>query len=150
MGGFAPGREEDLSLYLFLWPLFPMFDERRPMMEQTKPTSSNEYGTDEIRQIQIMMTLFSCLRPDSKLREILAHALALPHEPWLDRISPASDPDFTYLKGWLENLWLQEGLNPDEQKLVDWQRSKENIDAVVQELKAIEQKIGLRFGILTF
>jgi hypothetical protein len=38
-------------------------------------------------------------------------------------------------------------LTSDEQKLVDWQRSKKSVEATVQELKTIEEKIGLRLSV---
>jgi hypothetical protein len=121
--------------------------KRRLVMEQNKLTNDDVIGRDEIRQIQVLMILFSCLSPDSELRKVLEHALALPHEHCLSRIFPTSDTSLHGLKTWLETLWTQGELTPDEQKLVDWQRSKQNTEAAVQELKAIEEKIGLKLGI---
>jgi hypothetical protein len=117
------------------------------MMEQNELTDGSANGRDEIRQIQMLMVLFSCLSPDSELREVFEHALALPHEIWLSRVTPISDTSFHGLKTWLESLWIQGGLTPDEQKLVDWQRSKKSVEAAVQELKTIEEKIGLRLSV---
>ena len=116
-------------------------------MEQNELTDGNANGRDEIRQIQMLMVLFSCLSPDSELREVFEHALALPHEHWLSRVTPISDTSFHGLKTWLESLWIQGGLTPDEQKLVNWQGSKKSIEATVQELKATEEKIGLRLSV---
>lgn len=119
-------------------------------MDKKELANSNAFDTDEIRQIQMLMVLFSCLPSNGKLREVLEYALALPHESWLSRITPVSDTSFDGLKAWLESLWVQERLASDEQKLVDWQRSKENITAAVRELKAVEQQIGLRLGVPAF
>jgi hypothetical protein len=117
------------------------------MMEQNELTDGNANGRDEVRQIQMLMVLFSCLSPDSELREVFERALALPRELWLSRVTPISDTSFHGLKTWLESLWIQGGLTPDEQKLVDWQRSKKSVEATVQELKTIEEKIGLRLSV---
>jgi hypothetical protein len=91
------------------------------MIEQNESTHGNVTGTDEIRQIQMLMVLFSCLPPNSKLREVFQYALALPHEPSLSRITLISDMNSNGLKAWLESLWVQEELTSNEQKLVDWQ-----------------------------
>jgi hypothetical protein len=117
------------------------------MMEQNKLTNSDAIGKDEIRQIQVLMILFSCLSPDSELRKVFEHALTLPHELCLSRITPICDTSFHGLKVWLESLWTQGELTSDEQKLVDWQRSIQNMEAAVQELKVVEEKIGLRLGV---
>jgi hypothetical protein len=122
-----------------------LFDERRPQMVRDALADSNAYSTHEIRQIQMLMVLFSCLSPDSNLREVFEHALALPHEPWLSRVTPVSDTSFDGLKPWLEALWVREGLTDDEQFLLHWQKSGKNIEAAVQELKAIEERTG--FGL---
>jgi hypothetical protein len=114
------------------------------MIERNELAHGNVVDTDEIRQIQMLMVLFSCLSPKSKLREVFEYALALPHEPSLSHISPVSDTSPGGLKAWLESLWVQGRLTPDEQKLVNWQRSSENMSAAIRELKAIEQMIGLK------
>lgn len=122
-------------------------DEKGPLRSPQALADNNMFGADEIRQIQVLMVLLSCLPPDGKVREVLELALALPHKPCLSRMSPPRDTSFHGLKTWLESLWIREGLSPDEQKLVDWQRSGENIIAAVKELKEAEQKIGLKFSV---
>lgn len=122
-------------------------DEKGQLRTKNAIADNSEFGVDEIRQVQMLMILFSCLPPDGKLCEVLEKALALPHKPCLSRISPPTDMSFHGLKTWLESCWVQEGLTPDEQKLVDWQRSGESMVAAVQELKEAEQKIGMKLGI---
>lgn len=118
------------------------------MIEKNELAHGKIIGTDEIRQIQMLMVLFSCLPPNSKLREVFEYALALPHVPSLSRVSPVSDTSPEGLKIWLEALWLQGNLTPEEQKLVDWQGSSENMSAAMQELKAVEQMIGLKLALV--
>jgi hypothetical protein len=119
-------------------------DEKRSPKNLHALTDNNAFGGDEIRQLQMLMVLFSCLPPKGKVRELLELALALPDAPCLSRISPLRDTSFHGLKTWLESLWVQEGLTPDEQKLVAWQRSGEQMIAAVQELKEVEQQLGLK------
>src|SRR5215472_16284778 len=92
--------------------------ERKPMMEQNEFGESNTFNTDEIRQIQVLLVLLSCLPPNGKLRKVFERALALPHEPILSRITPASDAHFDDFKAWLEALWGQGALSPAERELV--------------------------------
>jgi|SRR4051812_20063387 len=122
-------------------------NEKEPLRSPNVLADSNTFGTDEIRQIQMLMVLLSCLPQNGKVREACELALALPHEPCSSRISPLRDISFHGLKTWLESLWVQKELSPAEQKLVDWQRSGENMSAAVLELKEAEQKIGMKFGI---
>jgi len=122
-------------------------DEKGSLRSSNALADTNAFGADEIRQMQMLMVLLSCLPSNGKVREALELALALPHEPCLSRINPPMDTSFRGLKTWLESLWVREGLTPDEQELVDWQRSGEHMIAAVQELKEAQQKIGLRLGI---
>lgn len=105
------------------------------------------FGRDEICQMHMLMVLLSCLPPNGKVCEMIELALTLPHEPCLARVNPLSDTSFPGLKTWLESFWNQEELTPDEQKLIAWQRSNENMTAVVQELKEAEQQIGLKLAL---
>lgn len=114
-------------------------------MAQNNTTVRN---TDEIRQIQMLALLLSCLPENGKLREMFEQALSLSHEAQLSCMTPANDTSFDGLKTWLEMLWIREDLNPEEQKLVKWQNTPENMQAAIQELQAAEQKIGLRFEIV--
>jgi hypothetical protein len=126
---------------------FAPSDEKKLLSPSNALADNTACGADEIRQVQMLMVLLSCLPSDGKVREVLELALALPHEPCLSRVSPPSDTSIRGLKSWLESLWLRGGLTSDEQKLLDWQRSGENMIAAVQELEEVEQKIGLKLGI---
>lgn len=122
--------------------------EKKPASNLDVQTIKTTYGGDEIRQIQMLMVLLSCLPPDGKVCEVLKLALALPPEPVLSRLTPPKETSFEYLKTWLGSLWACEGLTSEEQELVNWQRSVVNIPAAVQELKAAEQKLGLKLDVL--
>jgi hypothetical protein len=126
---------------------FAPLDKKGPLNTTDTFADNPAYGADEIRQVQLLMVLLSCLPADGKVREVLKVALALPHEPCLSRVSPPKDSSVRGLKNWLESLWVREDLTPAEQKLVAWQRSGENMIAAVQELEEVEQKIGLKLGI---
>jgi len=121
--------------------------EKKSISSLDVQTIKTAFGGDEIRQIQMLMVLLSCLPPDGKVREVLELALALPHESVLSRLSPPKDTSFDGLKTWLGSLWVREGLTSEEQALVNWQKSIVNIAAAVQELKAAEQKLGLKFDV---
>ncbi|HEU5159744.1 MAG TPA: DurN family substrate-assisted peptide maturase [Streptosporangiaceae bacterium] len=101
-------------------------------------------GVDTIRRVQELMILCSLLPPDGKLREVLERALAMHEEPVLSRISPISDLHPHAAKAWLESIWLQDGLSAAEKELVDWQSNSANMAAAIQELKDVEQQIGIR------
>ena len=106
-------------------------------MDQNELANSSAPGSDEIRQMQMLVVLFSCLSPGSKLREVLEYALALPNESCLSQITPVNDISIKGLKPWLEALWVHRELTLEEQRLVSWQRSVENIAEVVRELKEV-------------
>lgn len=121
-------------------------DEKGSSGDRNALADSDAFSSDEIRPVQMLLVLLSSLPPNGKLHEVLEHALMLPHEPCLARITPVKDTSPHGLKIWLESLWVRGGLTPAEQELVGWQRSGENIIAAVQELKEVERKLGLRFG----
>lgn len=110
--------------------------------------SQTNHHTDEIRQIQTMMVLFSCLPPTSKLREVLELALKLPEGPVLSRVKPCTDASFDGLKGWLESLWSHDGLDANELKLIKWQNEPSNIMAAVKELEDVETAVGIKVSTL--
>ncbi|MGH2708613.1 MAG: DurN family substrate-assisted peptide maturase [Actinomycetota bacterium] len=99
-------------------------------------------STVAIRYIQGLTALLSCLPANGKARELLSLALELDEGPWLDKIGPPSDPDSDEgMKAWLESLWAQGGLTPEEQQLVDWQNDSDNMSAAIDEVQAIAAKL---------
>ncbi|MGH3900443.1 MAG: DurN family substrate-assisted peptide maturase [Pseudonocardiaceae bacterium] len=104
------------------------------------------HGGMEIRRIQALMLLASCLSPEGDLGRMLGYALALPGEPWLSRSTPITDTSFTGIKVWLESMWAGADLSPGERKLIDWQNSFKNMEAAVRQLKDIEEKMGTRLA----
>jgi hypothetical protein len=101
-------------------------------------------GVEAIRRVQQLMIFCSLLPKDGKLREVLSLALALREDPILARITPITDLHPHATKAWLEATWLETGLSPEEKELVDWQNDSENMAAAIRELRAIEQRLGIR------
>lgn len=101
-------------------------------------------GVDAIRQVQLLMIFCSLLPPDGKLRDVLTRALTLHEEPILSRITPMTDIQPHATKAWLESIWRESGLSPDEKELVRWQNDSDNMAAAIRELKNVERQIGIR------
>jgi hypothetical protein len=99
--------------------------------------------TAELRRIQYLIVLLSCLPRDGKCREVFELALALDDVPEMARLSPPKDLDSHQgSRLWLESLWAQEDLSPEERGVVWWQSTGENMEAAIQELKAVESRLG--------
>jgi hypothetical protein len=101
-------------------------------------------GVDAIRQVQQLMIFCSLLPPDGKLREVLSLALSLHEEPILSRITPVTDTQPHAAKAWLEAIWRENGLSPEEKELVHWQNESDNMAAAIRELKNVERQTGIR------
>ena len=98
--------------------------------------------TPEIRQIQALLVVLSCLPNDGKCREIFEVALACDHRQRLARLSAPGTPD--PVRGhqpWLESLWARPDMDADERKLIDWQNSHENMEVAIREIRAVQDKI---------
>jgi hypothetical protein len=115
-------------------------NEERSRMSAKGPTIYP--GVDVIRRVQQLMIFCSLIPSDGRLREVLSLALALPEEPVLSRITPMTDLHPHAAKAWLEAIWLENGLPPEEKELVDWQNNSENMAAAIRELRDTEQQIG--------
>jgi DurN substrate-assisted peptide maturase len=95
-----------------------------------------------IRQIQGLTALLSCLPAGGKAKELFGLALALDEGPWLEKIGPPADPDSDEgMKTWLESLWAQGDISPEEQEIVDWQSDSDNMTAAIFEFKDISAKL---------
>jgi hypothetical protein len=95
-----------------------------------------------IRQIQGHMVLLACLPANGKLREVFQLALALNEGPVLDRVGRPENPDdLDSYTEWLEKLWAAEGISPDEQRLIDWQKESANMNEAIGEWKALIAKL---------
>ncbi len=101
--------------------------------------------TKEIREIQMLMIRMLCLSPQGKLRELFDTALKASESQTLARITPCTDTSADGLKAWLESLLAQGGITPEEQKLLDWQNNSDNMNAAIEEVVALENKLGLDF-----
>lgn len=95
-----------------------------------------------IRYIQGLTAVLSCLPAGGKARELLSLAMALDEGPVLNKVGPPTDPDSDDgMKTWLESLWAQEGITPEEQRLIDWQNDSDNMTAAIQEFEAVNAKL---------
>lgn len=101
-------------------------------------------NTGEIRQIQVLIALFLCIPPQSKLREVFNKALAASESKTLNRIKPCTDVSLEGLRDWFESLMLQGGLTLEEQSLLDWQSNSDNMSAAIKELTSIQDKTNLK------
>jgi hypothetical protein len=96
----------------------------------------------EIRRVQLLVVMLSCLPREGKCREVLQLALALDEGPALERIVPLGVPDPDRdLQPWLEAFWLAGDVSADMRELVWWQNSSDNMVAAVREIKAIQDRL---------
>ncbi|TAG95057.1 MAG: hypothetical protein EAZ09_09375 [Oscillatoriales cyanobacterium] len=106
-------------------------------------------GTDEIRQIQGIMTLLLLASPQGKLHEVFNAALSASASQVETNVTALSDASADGIKGWLESILAQGGLTAEEQTLVDWQNNSENMNAALDELKAIQDKGNFKLTLQT-
>lgn len=106
-------------------------------------------GTDEIRQIQGVMTLLLLASPQGKLREVFNAALSASASQVEANVTALSDASADGIKAWLESLLAQGGLTAEEQALVDWQNDSDNITEALEELKAIQDKGNFKLTLQT-
>lgn len=113
-----------------------------------KPDSdpTKHRGIDEVRRIQHLLLLCSLLPPDGRLAAALRLALSLHEEPLLARVRPVEDLHPRSTKAWLESIWLHDGISAEEEELVVWQNDKPSMDVAVEELKNVEQQVGVRLA----
>jgi hypothetical protein len=95
-----------------------------------------------IRQIQGHMVLLSCMPANGKLREVFELALALDEGPILDKVGRPENPDdWDSYRAWLAKLWAVDDVTPDEQRLIDWQKDSNNMNAAIGEWKELIAKL---------
>ncbi len=96
----------------------------------------------EIRRIQGLILLLSCLPNDGKCREVFELALALDHRPTVQRLSsPGTSDGERGHQPWLESVWARANLSADEREIVEWQNRAENMEPAIREFRAIEDKL---------
>ena len=103
-------------------------------------------GIGEVRCIQHLMLLCSLLPPDGSLARALRAALSLHEESLLAHVRPVEDLHPRSTKAWLESIWLHDGLSEGEGELIAWQNDKPSMDAAVEELRNVEQQLGVRLA----
>lgn len=96
-----------------------------------------------IRNIQGLTALLSCLPAGGKAKELFTLALALDENTALEKVGPPTDPDDDdAMKAWFEKLWAEDGITPEEKKIVDWQADSDNMTAALAEFQTITAKLG--------
>ena len=104
-------------------------------------------NTHDIRQIQMLMTLFLCIKPEGKLHVLFEHALRAPSGPTLARVTPISDVSNEGLKTWLESMFCHSNLSVAEKGAIDWQTEPLNMGEAIQELEEAQHKLGIKFTV---
>ncbi|HWD09067.1 MAG TPA: DurN family substrate-assisted peptide maturase [Actinomycetota bacterium] len=98
---------------------------------------------DELRCIQFLIVLLSCLPAGGRCREVLELALALDEGPALARLNAPRDLTTNVgVLAWLDSLWAREDLSPEERELVWWQNDGQRMAAAIRELAAVEARLG--------
>jgi hypothetical protein len=111
------------------------------------PSGPRQPFWGEIKQVQLLMVLLSCLPPDGKLREVLGMALEVPQSDALARVTPCAEVSTDGLRSWLTTIWGGEH-GAEMQALVDWQKNGENVKAAVKELLDVEDRLGFTLSIV--
>jgi hypothetical protein len=104
---------------------------------------------DEIRQIQMLMFMCLCLSPQSKLRQLLEMALAASETETMAKAIaiPCDDVSVDGLFFWLSSLFSQTEPTESEKRLLEWQNDDRNMLPAIDELRAIENKLGFKISI---
>lgn len=116
---------------------------------EKKVTSFKGLDRDEIRQIQMLMFLCLCLSPESKLRQLLEMALAIPETETIAQAqaTPCDDVSVDGLFIWLNSVFGQADMTESQKQLLEWQNDQTNLVPAVDELKTIESKLGFKISI---
>ncbi|MCL1467477.1 DurN family substrate-assisted peptide maturase [Argonema galeatum] len=116
---------------------------------EKKDTSFRGLDRDEIRQIQMLMFLCLCLSPQSKLRQLLEMALAIPETETMAKAQATQCDDVSVdgLFNWLNVVFGQGDMTEPEKQLLEWQNDQTNMVPAIDELKTIESKLGFKISI---
>lgn len=90
------------------------------------------------------MLYCALLPPEGSLAHALRMALSLHEEPLLTRVTPVEDLHPRSTNAWLESIWALDRLSAEEEELIAWQTEKPSIDTAAEELRNIEQQLGMR------
>jgi hypothetical protein len=129
--------------------------QKKPRGEKKVMNTGEKKGTfrgldrDEIRQIQMLMFLCLCLSPQSKLRQLLEMALAIPETETIAhaQATPCDDVSVDGLFNWLNSVFGQTDMTESEKRLLEWQNDQTNMVPAINELKTIESKLGFKISI---
>lgn len=102
---------------------------------------------DEIQQIQLLMLLCLGLSPQDKLHQFLEMALAASGSQTVAKATPPDDVSNNGIFDWLTSLLGHEDLKEEERSLMIWQNDPRNMLPAINELKAIQKKIGIKISI---
>ncbi len=101
----------------------------------------------EIKQVQLLMVLLSCLPQDGKLREVLRLALDVPDDEALANVTPCPVVSTDGLRSWLNEVWGGE-LSERMQELVRWQRDGRAMQQAIRELMEVQDQLGFSLSIV--
>ena len=100
----------------------------------------------ELRRFQSLVLLMCCLPPDGKCREIFDLALALDNKDILGRLAPPEGFEQPHgFQSWLESIWAREDRSREEDEVVWWQNVPENLEVAIDEIRAVEERLGGRW-----
>jgi hypothetical protein len=111
------------------------------------PSGPRQPFWGEIKQVQILMVLLSCLPEQGKLREVFRLALEVPEDEALANVTPCPMVSTDGLRTWLTTIWSGE-LGERMRDLVEWQKNSENMKAAVQELMEVQDRLGFTLSIV--
>jgi len=101
----------------------------------------------EIKQVQLLMVLLSCLSEHGKLREILQLALEVPKDEALANMIRCPEVSVDGLREWLPEIWAGD-LSDRMVELVKWQNTSENMTAAIRELIEVQDRVGITLSIV--
>jgi hypothetical protein len=123
-----------------------VIDRRRAECNRQKGAGERVSFNVELRRLQSLVLLMSCLPPDGKCREIFELALALDNEPILDRLTPPEKLEEPHgFQLWMESILAREGISTEEEEVIWWQNVPENMEVAIREIEAIEDRLGGRW-----
>ena len=106
-------------------------------------TTATSENTSLVREVQALMVLFSAALPDGKLSEAMKLALSTSTQKYGAKIAPVNSEG---IHSFLESHWNSHS-DSDRQRLLDWQKSGENMEGAVDELAAARKQLGLGEGV---
>jgi hypothetical protein len=109
----------------------------------TKSDPAVSKNTPLVRELQSLMLLFSVVPPDGKLSEAMKLALSTSAQSYGSKIGPINHEG---VRSYLEQEWRSDP-DQDRRRLLEWQKSGDNMKEAVEELAAARSVLGLGEGL---